>query len=163
MVAVLALTVAVLALVVRWSPRQKGFARLTDCLSAYYEACGAGDATMYESCFADPLRSGTRRDSSDREHLASRLRQRAVKNWVVVAEPVADRPVRTVLVDEVREEGIERVRFRLEFLNSTWLIVGVDPVHRRQPPVAYGTDVRKVPDASRTQDEPPEPEETPEP
>jgi len=163
MAAILALTLGVLALVVRWSPRQKGFAGPTDCISAYYEACQVGDVTRYESCFADPLRSETRRDSGDMNHLISLLQHKAVKNWVVVAESETDKPVSTVQIDEVREDGIARVRFRLEFLHSSWLIVGVDPVQRRQPSVPYGTDVRNVPDASGPRDEPPEEEEGPEP
>jgi hypothetical protein len=148
------LTLVLLILAVRGSLSSKRFASPEDCLGAYYEACQAGDLEPYLRCWAAPFRSEIRQELGGRDHSAELLRQKAVKNWVVVAEPAAglqtsDFELRTraevpasVLVDEVRPAGIKRVRFQLELNSGSWLITGIVPVAERQPPVPFGTEVR---------------------
>jgi hypothetical protein len=150
---VLALTMSLLVLAVHWSHRQSGITTPTDCLCAYYEACHEGNSQSYLSCLADPLRLKIRREFTDRDRLAALLRQRAVKNWVVVTEPVIENDASSVVVDEVRVDSIKRVRFRLEYTGSSWLIVAVDPLQDKQPPIRFGTDVRSIPDEPQNSDE----------
>jgi hypothetical protein len=148
------LTLALLIVAVRWSLPSKRFASPEDCLGAYYEACLAGDADLYSRCWATPLRSEIRHGLGAQDRSAELLQQKAVKNWVVVAQPAAalrtsDAEVSmkaqgptSVLVDEVRPAGIKRIRFRLELLSGSWLIIGIERVEERQPSVPFGTEVR---------------------
>ena len=157
--AIVALASGLLALAVYWSHRDRGFATPTDCLCAYYEACQDGDLTKYLSCLADPLRFELRRSVSDGGKLAALLRQQAVKNWVVVAEQEGEKPLTSILIDEVRADSIRRVRFRLEHAGGSWVITAVDTLKEKRPPIRFGTDVRNVPNDRQSPGESPPQEE----
>jgi hypothetical protein len=159
--AVSTLTLGLLALAVHCSHGQKGFATPSDCLNAYYEACQDGNVPMYLSCLADPLCLELHQNFGDSEKAAIMLRQKAVKNWVVVAKPASKPDVSSIVVDEVWADSIKRVRFQLGFTGSSWLIVAIDPLQDKQPPIRFGTDVRNVPDEPPAIGQPPGEENTP--
>jgi hypothetical protein len=137
------LSIILLAVTLRWSRREIAYATPVDCVSAYYEACHGGNETQYRTCFADSIRSQFVQEPSNQNSFSNRRRQEIVKNWVVVAESTGGNEDRSILVDEVRADGMRRLRFHLEYSKGSWLIRGIDTLGEQQPEVRFGTDVGK--------------------
>jgi hypothetical protein len=133
------------------------FAEPTDCLCAYYEACQNGDMSAYLRCLTPRLRSKIEGEAQA-PRLGTVLRQGTVKNWVVVSASDDQSRVSTILIDEVRPDGISRVRFQLERAGNTWLIENLSPVQQNQPSIPFGTDVRAVLGKHPAPEDSPEPD-----
>jgi hypothetical protein len=147
------LAFALLTVLAYFSWPKNGFVQPTDCLATYYEACQNGDGAQYLRCLAESFRAKTEKEYKAKE-LTTLLKQKAVKNWVINDRPKGDLRTSVVFVDEVRRDGITRVRFRLERAGKTWLISEVTPIQQSQPAIPFGTDVRTLSADNPPPDEP---------
>jgi hypothetical protein len=141
--AFLVLALLVLLPLAYWSRTAVGFAEPNDCLTAYYDACQNGDTNSFLHCIAPSFRRKIESNTGV-NRFATTLEDRPVKNWVVVSASDDNQRLRTILVDEVRTDGISRVRFRLERIGGSWLIADLAAVRQSQPSIPFGTDVRTV-------------------
>jgi hypothetical protein len=125
-----------------WSRSGSGFATPEDCISAYYEACQAGDGARYLGCLGEPLRSRSREWLDEGSAGVEALRRKAVRGWARdgAAPPAGDEA--RLDVDEIRTGGIRRVQFQLRRSVRGWLIVGMTVLEEKAPLYPYGTDVR---------------------
>ncbi len=142
-VILLAVTIALLAGALFWSRRtaRSRAATPTECLDHYYESCRSGDIEQYRNCLGEPYRSQSDAGGFD----AARRDVKDIKNWVQCAETVADGSSLAIDVDEVRVEGVRRLRFHLRQADSGWAIVAIDPPRTRPTPLRYGTRVGDEP------------------
>jgi hypothetical protein len=146
LVIVLMLAVAIGIVAMSWVPSRSGFATAPDCLAAYYEALQNGDVDAYLLCLADPLLSEMKRQAPSAAEWSATLRHMAVKNWVQDRLSSSEGKSVVIVVDEVRAEGTERVRFRLEEQAQGWRILDIKRLDRRRPPFPYGSDIRTAPE-----------------
>jgi hypothetical protein len=139
-----------LALAVYWSQQRIGFATPTACLDGYREASLAGDVEEYRSCLAEPLRADIQRHHPDPKELAESLRQelKDLKTWVQLPDPASEGSKVQVDVDEVRIDGIRRIRFHLQRFSNGWLIAAIDRPKIVPSGIPYGTHISKVPEQS---------------
>ena len=144
-----AVVLGVLGGALLWSRSGSGFATPEDCLSAYYEACQAGDVSRYLACLGEPLRSRSRERLEEGSAGAEALRRLAVRGWARdgSAKPAGEEA--RLDVEEIRTDGIRRVQFQLERSTRGWLIVALTSLEEKAPLYPYGTDVRSgAPDRS---------------
>ena len=156
-VAILVAALGVLAAALYWSSRRAGpgYATPLACLDAYREACLAGDVDAYLRCLAEPLRSETAERFPDRAELAALLRRETaeLKGWAAVeveAAPPRDGAA-LVDVDQVRPDGLRRVRFHLTRSAGGWLITAIDPPRDVPADIPYGTHISETPAGSAPQ------------
>src|SRR5207302_7004566 len=108
-----------------YRPAERGFDTPAACLEAYRNAAADGDAATWRRCVADGVMG---LEEAQRE-------LRAVRHWNQYA-PEGDDQVATIVVDQVRAEGvIHRVRYRLERFRPGWRVVAVGGAAVVQPPV----------------------------
>ncbi len=138
----LVLVLGALGAALIWSRSGGGFATPDECLSAYYEACRAGDVGRYLQCLGEPLRSQSRPQLGDADVATETLRRQAVRGWARNGQAESEGRAALVDVEEVRTNGIRRIQFRLERSTGGWLIVAMTPLEERAPLYPYGTDVR---------------------
>jgi hypothetical protein len=138
-----------MALAVCWSQKATRFTTPAACLDAYREACRAGDVDKYKSCLAEPLRSAMQRQYPNPKELARHLssEMKDVKTWVQLLDSVSDDTTAQINVDEVRQDGSRRIRFRLRRTGGDWLIAGTEQPKLVPTGIPYGTHVSKVPES----------------
>jgi hypothetical protein len=119
----------------RWWISPSGFRTPDECLTAYREACLAGDAGRIRNCLGEPL--------SSRAEDAAAARMAGLKGWSQSVESIREKDA-VVVVDEIRSGGIRRVRYRLERTANGWLIARIDPPENIPPAVPFGTHISKV-------------------
>src|SRR5262245_37762791 len=118
MAAVSVVTVAALALAVRWSARSRpeGYRSPADCVDAYCNASKDGSAERYLDCLAEPLRSETGRRFADLGQLGEeylRLGMQDVRSWAQHYQP-ATGSAAVIELEEVRDSSRRLTRFHLE-------------------------------------------------
>jgi hypothetical protein len=141
-------TVGFLGLAVFWARLPAGFTTPAACLDAYREATRSGNVREYLRCFAQARRTEIEHEHADPKKLAESLRQETkdIKTWVQLPASGSDGSTAEVNVDEVRIGGKRRLHFRLQRLQTGWLIVGIDPPNLVPAGIPYGTHVSKVPE-----------------
>jgi hypothetical protein len=145
---VLTLTVSLLGLLISRMSGPRGFATPSECVDHYCESHKDGNAELYLSCLAEPLRSEGQQGFASADALSQFLKDRAkdVTSFVRLGEPVVEGASASVEVDENRRTGVRRFRVHLERFGRDWLIVRIDPPQEVPMPIPYETHVRDVPE-----------------
>jgi hypothetical protein len=141
----LLVVLALLAGVIYWSARPRGFATPGQCLEAYRDALAAGDQSRYLGCLAPPLRAKIQEEPEEHFQAKARRFKEHIKNWGQSLESEQDSAA-SVLVDEVSMLGTAQRRYRLERSASGWLIAAIEPPKDVPTPVPFGTHISKVPE-----------------
>jgi hypothetical protein len=141
----LLVVLALLAGVIYWSARPRGFSTPGQCVEAYRDALAAGDQSRYMSCLAPPLRTQMQEEPEERFQANALRFKEHIKGWRQSVESEQDSTA-AVLVNEVSVLGTVQRRYRLERSGSGWLIAAIEQGKEVPTPVPYGTHISKVPE-----------------